>query len=927
MRFKSLKFDNSFGVRSSWLCLAVSLSAMPAFAQPEAVEDANVADETENKQDLVITGTRLVGFSAPTPVTSIGQQDLEAKAIRSVTDLMMDVPTLRFNQNNGQVSAPIGASNLDLRGLGSSRTLLLLDGRRFAATDSSGGVDVSVIPAVLINKVEIVTGGASAAYGSDAVSGVVNISLDSRLEGVKGSVQYSETTYGDHRQPGASLAVGKSALGGRLHVIAAGDFYRNTGQLDQSTRPWGSHNYAVLTNPAYTTTNGQPQRLILPNSTTTQLISGGVTALNSPAALRGIQFGPGGTVLPFDFGTNVGSSFMTGGDGGTPMATANITPRYTRYAGFGRVSFDFTDDTSIFADALWSRSEAFTDQNPNIDSGTIVLRRDNAFMPASIRDLIPANGTLTIGRINEEDGTLSTTTIATVRRYALGIEGTFGAGWQYSAYAQISRNLYERADASNRINARWLNAIDAVINPATGQPACRINVDASTTNDDPACVPSNLFGPGSVSAAAVAYYIGTSTSRSEQRQNVYAANISGSPMSLPAGDIQLALGAEYRTEEVSQVSDPISQASGWRQINAQTLSGRFNVKELYGEIGVPVLKDSAIAEELDVSGALRLTDYSTSGSVTTWKVGSTYTPVRGIRFRGTVSRDIRAPNVNELFSGQASGRPIVIDTSFTPARSSTVNQLTGGNTALKPEKAKTYTVGVVLEPLFLPRFHLSIDYYTISIDSAILAPTAQQVVDGCNIGVTAFCSAITRDPATNVITDVRATLLNAATFKTKGVDIEAEYSFPVGEGSVTARALANYVSTLYNSVNGETAGQTGSGTGIPHWRGNISLSYRTNNYLFGILGRYVQGGVYNSLYFEGGGPNSINNNHVGGRAYIDVNGSYKITPEVEIFAKVNNLLDNDPPITPQVITGASAAGSPFYDRVGRLLTGGVRFRF
>ncbi|MEO9132751.1 MAG: TonB-dependent receptor plug domain-containing protein, partial [Sphingomonas sp.] len=166
--------------------------------------DANETQPPADNAEIVVTGTRLANFEAPTPVTSLTQRDLETKAARSVTDLMLDIPALRFNQNNSQVSAAIGASNLDLRGLGASRTLLLLDGRRFAATDPSGGVDVSVIPAVLISKIDIVTGGASAAYGSDAVSGVVNITLDSKFEGIKGSLQYGQTTHGDHYQPGVS---------------------------------------------------------------------------------------------------------------------------------------------------------------------------------------------------------------------------------------------------------------------------------------------------------------------------------------------------------------------------------------------------------------------------------------------------------------------------------------------------------------------------------------------------------------------------------------------------------------------------------------------------------------------------------------------------------------------------------------------------
>ncbi|MEH3105786.1 MAG: TonB-dependent receptor [Sphingomonas fennica] len=928
MRFRALAVAIASG--ASLASLAATAQTVPGTPPGEQVGSATLpptdaAPAAPAASEIVVTGTRLANFAAPTPVTQLGQQDIETKAVRTVTDLMLDIPALKFNQNNGTVSQPIGASNLDLRGLGPSRTLLLLDGRRFAATDPTGGVDVSVIPAVLISKIEIVTGGASAAYGSDAVSGVVNVTLDSRLDGIKGSLQYGQTTYDDLRQPGASLAVGRSALDDRLHIVVAGDYYHNSGQLDQSSRPWGRQNYAVLTNPAYSATNGQPQRLILPGSTTSQLTYGGVTALNSIPALRGLQFGPGGTVLPFRYGTNLGNTFMTGGDGATPMESANIAPRYTRYAAFGKASFDLTTDTTIYADMLWSRSKAFADQLSNLDQGNLVIRRDNAFLPAQVRALIPANGTLSIGRLNGEDGVFNTQTIATVRRYGLGIDGHLGGTWEYSAFAQLSRNSYARDDRNNRITDNWLRAVDAVVSPVTGQPVCRVNADANPANDDPRCVPANVFGAGSISAAAVDYYTGTSILRAKQHQDVYAANLNGSPFSTGAGEVRIATGIEYRRESVDQRSDPISQANGWRQINAQTLNGAYYVKEIYGEIGVPLLKDLALVRNLDVNGAVRLTDYSTSGSVTTWKVGANYTMIDGLRFRGTLSRDIRAPNVNELFSGQAQSIPIILDPLTN--RSFATSVLTGGNPDLQPERAKTYTAGVILEPRFLSGLHLSLDYYSIKIDDAILALSGQQVVDGCFVNQQQnLCDAVSRD-AGNSITQVRATLFNAASYKTNGLDIEAAYALPLGAGRLTARMLANYVGKLYSTSGGDTAGTTGQTNSIPHWRGNFGLFYRTQRFGFGGLVRYVQGGLYNNLFNEGGGVNSINDNRIGHRFYLDLSGNYRIVEQVELFVKVNNAFDRDPPIAPTVITQAGAANSPFYDRFGRFISAGVRFQF
>lgn len=899
-----------------------------AAASPEqdvaiAPAEASASGPAE-RQDIVVTGTRIAGFNAPTPVTALNQQQLQAKAARSVSELLLDIPALRFNQNTGTVSSPTGASNLDLRALGPNRTLLLVDGRRFAATDPTGGVDINVIPAVLINKIEIVTGGASAAYGSDAVSGVVNITLDDRFEGIKGDVQYGQTTYDDVHEPGASLAVGKSFMDGRLHLVAAGDVYKNTGQSDQSSRPWGRKDYAVLTNPAFAPGNGQPQRLILPGSTTSQLTFGGVTALSNIAALRGIQFGPGGTVLPFEYGSNVGTSLMTGGSGARLTRTANILPRYNRQSGFGRASFDLTANVSIYADVLYSRNEASADQTPNLDSGTIRIRRDNAYLPAAVAAIMDANrvATLQIGRINAEDGVFKSKSITEVLRYSGGAEGTFGGSWKWSGFAQLTRNDYTRDDQNNRITANFLNAVDAVVNPATGRIVCR----STLTNANNGCVPANLFGAGSISREAVNYYTGTSRLRSSQSQDLYAVNLTGKPFSIWAGDVSIAVGGEYRREAVRATSDPISQASGWRQINAQPLNGSYNVKEAFGEIVVPLLKDSPLGRKLDVDGAVRVTDYSTSGTVTTWKGGANYTPFDSVRFRGTISRDIRAPNVNELFSGQTQLISNIIDPLTN--RSLATPQFTGGNPALQPERAKTYSAGIVIEPSFVPRLHLSVDYYSISIKDAILSLTGQQIVDACvTLGQANLCDAITRDPVTNSITRVQATLFNAAAVATNGVDIEAAYSFPLGSGSLNIRALGTYVNKLTTTINGvttDTAGQTGATGGVPHWRGNLFINYRDDRLTAGGLIRWVQGGKFNNLYVGG---IDINDNSVGGRGYLDLNAGYKVLQGVELFTKINNVFDRDPPPTPQPIVQASAAGSVFYDRIGRFISVGARFKF
>lgn len=917
-----------FKAKAAMGALAISLSGGAAEAQ-----------EAEGREDdIVVTGTRVSGFSAPTPVTTIGVEDLNARAVRNIADIMFDTPALKAAQNTGQSSQPIGASNFDLRGLGPNRTLVLVDGRRFPATDPSGGIDVNVIPASLIKRIELVTGGASAAYGSDAISGVVNIVLDDQFEGLKADAQYGQSKYDDIRSPAVSLAAGRAFLDGRLHVVASADYFRNSGQLAQSSRPWGRDDYAVLTNPAYPGTPGATRFIISPDARFSQMTLGGVTALNSIPALQNIQFGPGGTVLPFARGTNVGSTYMTGGDGGTLSATSNIAPRIERISGFGRVRFELSETTTVHADALYSRADIFSDGTTATDNGNIAIRADNAFLPAAVRNILIANNrtSFNIGRIGGEEGAFVNDIENEVQRYGFGIDGAIGSRWKWNASAQISRVRYYREDGNNRNNARFNLGVDSVINPATGQPICR----ALLTNPNPTdaqdpfrnvrdCVPINLFGAGSVSQAALDYIGGTAFLDSRQKQDVYAVNLEGSPLALWAGEVSLAVGAEYRRESVRATNDEISRISGWKTVNPQALDGSLNVKEAYAEIVVPLLKDSPLGRSLDIDIAGRITDYSTSGTVKTWKVGANYVPFDDVRLRATLSRDIRAANINELFSGQNQ----FINTITNPVTNVALStlQFTGGNPDLTPEKSKAFTGGIVYQPSWAPGLRGSFDYFSIKIDDAITSLTGQQIVDGCYIlNQSDLCRAITLEGDT--ITRVQATLINAAKSTVKGFDIELAYGLPLGPGKLSLRGLATYTDKLTLTSNGVTTnfagtvGSTGSlgvTGGIPKWRASISADYSTDRFSVGALFRYVDGGKLNANYVEGV---DIADNSVPSRTYVDLNAKVRLTDNIELFGTIDNLFNVAPPLTPNAITAPSYASSVFYDRIGRFFAAGARMR-
>jgi iron complex outermembrane receptor protein len=936
-------FEASARVSSAWLAgssiAALSLPllavASPAGAQVAREVPAAESDRVDDSREITVTGSRLrTGFTAPTPVTAIGDAQIESRALNTVAELNYEIPQLRINQNIGRSSEPVGQNVADLRALGSARTLLLLDGRRLAATSPFGGIDTNIFPVSLINGVEVVTGGASAAYGSDAVAGVINFSVDKHFQGLKLDASYGQSKYDDYKRPVLSGAVGKSFLDDRLHVTVAGDFFRNTGQTRVASRPWGRGNPVLFNNLGYTPTNGQTKNFIAYGATFSRMTFGGLITAPATSPLYGIQFGPNGTTSRFNYGNQINTVFQLGGQGDSIEDDGNLMPHITRYSGYGRLSYEASDSLSFWSEMLWSRVVVKSDLAPNYDSGTLTIRRDNAFLPTSVRNIMTANNItqFSFGRMNLEDGFSENNSVTKARRYAAGAEGKFGDGWTWDAFVQRSSNRFRQESVNNRIQSNWFAGVDSVISPVTGQPVCRINADASATNDNPACVPINVFGAGSISQAALDWYRGTSFYDAKMSQNSAGLNIAGAPFATWAGDVSLAFGGEYRREKINSVSDAVSQISGWRSINQQPFSGSLNVKEVYAEVGVPLAKDAGFAKSLELNGAIRYTDYSSSGGVTTWKVGVNYEPISDVRFRGTISRDIRAANVNELYSG----RNQVINTIIDPRDNvaNFVTQLTGGNPGLDPEKADTKAVGVVLQPSFLPGLSVSLDYYSIKIKDAITSVPAQTIVDNClKLGIDSFCPFVELDGA-GEISRVTATLINTQTVKTSGVDFEAAYRRPVewfgqSDATISARLLVTYVRDLELTTSGVTIDYVGDlatdYSGQPRWKANFDLTYSGGPLKLGAYLRYIGSGRYRSFYIDDVDL-PADQNHVKGRAYVDLTGAYKITDTIELYGKVDNLFNKAPPIIPNNIVQPTISNSQMFDRIGRFYVAGVRFK-
>lgn len=911
---------------------ATALLSAPALAQ----QRAGAGDD-----HIVITGSRLpAGVKAPTPLTVVDRKAIEDRAPATVGELLQQIPSFAGmdSPNTAGVNSRGGGQiNPDLRGLGATRTLVLVNGRRHVPTATTGSVDLKVIPTLLVNRVEVVTGGASAAYGSDAVAGVVNIVLKSGLEGIEGSVQGGVSDHGDGTERRLSLAAGTHFAGGRGSILAGFDYVKIGGIGTQLTRGWGRGDTGLITNSAFAA-NALPNFIISPNVHSAITTPGGLVVAGP---LRGLAFGPNGSTYNYGFGQVFGST-MIGGDGahqnenllallGTPTSDFNALASAT---------YDVDDRVQLFAELSGGFSDVGGASQESRDRGNLVIRRDNAFLPLPVRNLMAANNlqTITIGRVSNDLGKIALDRDDSVYEAVAGASAHFGS-WTAEGYAQLGRNVYDLAfGPNNRKQGEYLNAVDAVFDPLSGSIVCR----STLTNPASGCIPVNVFGDGSL--APNSYVNGTATFRLVTRQEIAAANLSGTPFATWAGPVALAAGAEYRRDSADGTSDAISQrlnpngsVGGWILGNQLPEHGVIRVFETYMEAQAPLAAGARFARELSINGAVRRTHYSLSGTVYTWKVGGIWEPLSAVRFRATRSRDIRAPNISELFENGGSSNTNVFDPVL--GRSVQIREISAGNPKLRPERADTLTAGAVVRPGFLPRLTMSLDYYDIKIRDAIATLGAPTLAQGCFAGNALYCQSITFNPDGSIafITNTRLNLAQAAT---RGIDFELAYSLPrfVG-GSLSTRLLATRVLKLQSTTPAGVQDRLGQVSnfnrtaGVPKWTADGFADYERGLVRLGLQARLVGEGKFSTLLHEGAGDaNSINDNHVPAFVYVTASAAYKIRSagkhSVELFGIVNNLFNTDPPMIPSGAAGGineSSTNGQFYDVVGRFFRAGVRF--
>lgn len=924
--------------------LPVRAAESAPVAEAKPVERSSWMDEDEVLEAVIVTATRVIrdGYEAPTPTTVVSNETLKVLAASNVADAVNFVPALAGSAtprsgNSGVSGGQAGTNTLDLRSMGANRTLVLMDGVRLTPTALTGVVDINQLPDGLIERVDVVTGGASAAYGSDAMTGVVNFVLDKDFTGFKANAMVGMTDRGDGDKYQVSFTAGLPFAGKRGHLLFSSGFSDADG-VRGVPRSW-YRGWKIINNPNYTSSNGQPELLWRPETAMNETAPG---ALVTSGPLRGTEFTQGGAVRQFQFGPIDSAPLMSGGDWriSDRSRSPDLEAAVKRQTFFSRGSWQFSDDLQVFAIASYAHSETDNQCCWNYYLNNITIQRDNAFLPETVREQMQRLGldTLTVGSSNEDLGNIHGYSQRDVERFVAGINGkfqAFGSSWRWDAYAQRGTSNISN-DVTSTVVARYREAIDSV-RDADGQIVCR----STLTDPDNGCVPYNVLGYGVNSRQAVDYVLGTARLDQRLQQDVAAASVQGEPFATWAGPVSMASGVEYRKESVVSHADPIAEASGYFVGNFKATRGSYDVIEGFLESVAPLVNKQPWAYSLDLNGAVRWTNYSSSGEVMTWKLGATYSPVRNLTLRGTRSRDIRAPNLNDLFLGGQVNTQQVSDP-FRGNVTALILRPMVGNPNLDPEEADTLGFGVVYQPTFVPGLSMSMDYYRIDVDKAIATIQQQAVIDSCFAGNTALCSAIVRNES-GAITQITVRPVNLLAESAEGVDIEASYRRPLWSGNLTLRALATHVierriddGITVTELAGDNSGSAAD------WRWLGMASYDNGNYAISLIGHGVSSGKLENAYIEctsacpvsSVANRTIDNNHVPGASYADLSLTYRLRNRglrnFELFFKIDNLTDRDPP--PAGGTGGASFVDPgvnplLYDTIGRAYRAGVRLQW
>ncbi len=830
-------------------------------------------------ESIVVTGSRILrdnDFASP-PVTTVTAAQLQRMSAANTPDALNKLPIFAPAQTslstasgaNGKGSRPPG-NFMDLRGLGAMRTLVLEDGHRVAATWFDGTIDVNTVPQMLLRRVDVVAGGASAVYGSDAVSGVVNFILDHKFNGLKALLQSGVSKYGDAPSYRAGLGAGTEFSGGRGHVEFSAELYNHDKVDSQASRPYGNLSTQIVGNG----TAASPYTLAT-NAYISNTAFGGLIT-NGP--LAGQKFLPNGVLAPFNPGTLTATTNIgIGGDGGW-LRNEDLSPSLLTFQGFGRAEYDLSDDAQFYLQASYAQTRSnVRSQNlvQTAGSNAITIFSGNAFLRPEYQSALESAGTASfnLNRYDEDFG--SRITFVTQTRsinLTVGATGLLADRYTWDLYFTHGEGRTKQASLNNVNTQRFYAAVDAVTAPtgntagvAAGTIVCRASLVAPGLY--PGCVPINVLGDGAPSLAARNYVVGTTWWRAQNTMDDVAANITGDVWQGLAGPIGMAIGFEYRRQsldETTNVPDNAFDPTGlrgnfapgtlkWTKDIAGQTHGENGVGEGNVEVNVPLLKGLPLIQAMSVNGALRYTDYSTSGDAETWKLGLDWQMFDDLHLRAMRSRDIRAPTIFDLY--QSLQVTIVGHQDLLTSSGGSVNLTAQGNPNLVPEVSHNTILGFTYLPGWLQRFSLSVDYYRLSINHAIglVSGTSPDVENNCNAsgGTSLFCQYIIRPhPLTdtglaNYPTLLTSQKLNMASVEAEGLDLELGYVahmdelYPPLEGELTARLLWSHQPMLKTqSMPGAVVLNIAGAAQVPRDRVTAIFGYTNGPLSFDILERY-----------------------------------------------------------------------------------------
>ena len=966
--------------------LVALLMSSGAYAQvtptPEPSADARAAGPDDSS--IVVTGTRIrrPDLQSNSPITSVTDQEIKYQGAVNVESVLNRLPQFTADANENVSNGSDGTANINLRNLGSNRTLILLNGQRLLPQQA---IDLNFVPSALIDRVDVVTGGASAVYGSDAVAGVVNFVLKDHLDGLRIDVQSGLGLHTNENSAvrnvlttrGYANAPSRVADGGKQDLNAA--YGKNFADGRGNITVYGGYRH---TDPVLQANRDVSACALNPNAAGTGLVCGGSS--NTPT----------GTFVPLG-GPNSGRTLTNNANGTqtwVPYTSAyayNYAPTNyfqrsdERYTGGAFAKFEIAPIAEVYGSFMYMKDHTFSQVAPSalFLGTTFTVPCNNPLMSAAQQQSLCGATTGT----NATQDTLIGYRLGSGQsrrddlrhqdyRYSAGIRGDLGHGFRYDVNYLHSLVRYNETYLNNVDNVKAQRALDVV--NVNGVPTCRSVIDGS----DPACLPINVFQANAITTAQGEYLFSQSNTASRNVLDVASANVNGDlgtfGISSPWAKrgVSIALGGEHRRETLNFTADAIAQQGG-----VTNSDGRITVNEGYGEIEVPILQDLPFAHELTLNGGLRYSAYrnaqQSSGlkskyNVWTYKGEATWAPAKDARFRFSYNRAIRAPNISELFGSRSIGNVSTQDpcSGTSPAASLDICRLTGvtqaqygnivecpsdqcsaqygGNAALKPEKADTYTAGLVLTPQMVRNLTLTVDYYRIKVKDYISSVDPSLAISQCVAASDPFyCGLFTRDPRSGAIFGsngyIVSTTYNTGSLKTSGIDLTADYTLGIG---TLGKLNLNMVGTRLISQESEPLKGLGSydckglygytcGQPNPKWRHVMRTTWTMpQGASLSLSWRHIDQVKLSSLSdntFLAGTP-SVINRKISAYNYIDLAGTVAVGEGLQLRAGMNNLFDKDPPAIASGILSSFGNGNTYpgvYDVLGRTLFVGATVNF